>query len=622
MKTMTMILERAVNIAIIVILLLPITVGTIGCGDTEDPLKPTTDLTKDTAVGVFASAKHNNTAPAAPQMPGVGIPRVTEVGFYHDWKLEKPISTPVQPGKTIYIKIVFSEPMKHVVSDGKEAKPIIYHKVDKGQQIRFKMAARGARGEDFVSGDAKPLHGGTDDYLCKLIVPDAKNITLCVGKWNIDLQGNPLEKFYRHPVEVEVQNDLIRQTPVEVVEVGYHADESLTEPLVDSVMEGTTIYTKIVFSGAVPVVVADDSSARPKIFYNSDGGFRAETQYRMRHRGADLQDGDAKLYRNTDNIVICRGRAAWVRVGYHTSFMTQVNNRTPTNELDITVRPVSSFFLDEESPPPEGSPGDFIGQVRTPLRFRAMEHTKPIAGVTVTIVSGQQAGKSVITDKGGYYYFPDVRGDELHVLVEREYFEPKEAIVHRSRPTTLPDRVPLWEWYQDDAQNTPGIILMGMRWPDEVRFILDEVFLVPDLLCTMRTREEGVSVGANGLYNPGLVQVLGNVHLTGTLAHEIAHAHQHAIGHLHLVDKEGWGQSWMQSPEGRAYIRAMHKDLREVGKIPSDSTPGYDSSVPDENAANICSDYWVVDAITGGDGLEIRAPNRYKWCQEWLNKKY
>ena len=52
------------------------------------------------------------------------------------------------------------------------------------------------RGEDFVSGDAKPLGNGTDDYICKVKVPESGVFTIAIGKKNADQQGKTLAAFY------------------------------------------------------------------------------------------------------------------------------------------------------------------------------------------------------------------------------------------------------------------------------------------------------------------------------------------------------------------------------------------------------------------------------------------
>ncbi len=135
------------------LLLFLIVTGITGCSDTENPLEPA-DLTENTATGIFAKAKHIEFVPAAPTAPQTpvppGTPTVTEIGYYSDWQLTQPITEAVAVGTNVFIKIVFSEPMKHVVSDEKQARPILYHRRTgkKEELVRFKIAAHGATGED------------------------------------------------------------------------------------------------------------------------------------------------------------------------------------------------------------------------------------------------------------------------------------------------------------------------------------------------------------------------------------------------------------------------------------------------------------------------------------------
>ena len=135
----------------------------MGCGDDEAPLQ-SIDLT-DQSSGTLAAERIPLTAvPAAPTAPDAGIPFVKEVGYYSDWKLTKPISTPIKPGATIFTKVVFSEPMRFKPADDTSARPILYYRLN-GKLNRFHIAKHSAGGKNFVSGDAKPLGGGTDDYI-------------------------------------------------------------------------------------------------------------------------------------------------------------------------------------------------------------------------------------------------------------------------------------------------------------------------------------------------------------------------------------------------------------------------------------------------------------------------
>ena len=145
---------------------------------------------------------------AAPQTPqAAGAPFVKSVSFYRDWRLTQPIDTAVAPGTTLYTKIVFSEPMKLKVATDNTARPILYCRIG-SKRIRYRIAKHGTGGADFVSGDAKPLHGGTDDYICKYTIPEGATgqFTVMVGKLSTDRSGTPMKSFYTHAVRLKIRS--------------------------------------------------------------------------------------------------------------------------------------------------------------------------------------------------------------------------------------------------------------------------------------------------------------------------------------------------------------------------------------------------------------------------------
>ena len=293
--------------------------------------------------------------------------------------------------------------------------------------------------------------------------------------------------------------------------------------------------------------------------------------------------------------------------------------------------PITDFFIpvNQRSVEPVRNPGDFIGRVFAPKPedWQTRPEAQPITGVTVTIASGSRAGESVATNLSGYYRFQNVTEDELHLRVEKEHFEPKEVMVHRSRPTILANGdVPN---YTRDPQQHPGNILIGHRWPDEVRFILEETLVVYDLLYVEGGRlPEGTDLG--GFYSLGVVVLYSYqyadwkdiVGLLGTFAHEIAHAYQHA---LVSVDGSAWEiHGWKDTPEGKAYEEARRKDWEQVGKSPLDNIYGsskHSVIAFTETAAETCAHYWSVDRWGGRTTyglLKVEAPNRYKWAEKWV----
>jgi len=279
--------------------------------------------------------------------------------------------------------------------------------------------------------------------------------------------------------------------------------------------------------------------------------------------------------------------------------LTSVVGASP---LDTIPPPITDFFIpvNQRSIEPVRNPGDFIGRVFAPKPedWKTRPEAQPITGVTVTIASGPRVGESVATNPSGYYRFQNVIADELHLRVEKEYFEPKEVIVHRSRPTILANGdVPN---YTKDLQQHPGNILIGQRWPDEVRFILEETLVVHDLLYVEGSRPpEGKELG--GFYSLGVVVLYSyqyadwkdEVGLLGTFAHEIAHAHQHATV---SVDGSAWEiHGWIDTPEGRKYEEARRKDWEQVGKSRLDNIYGRGDGggvALTETAAETCAHYW------------------------------
>ena len=302
--------------------------------------------------------------------------------------------------------------------------------------------------------------------------------------------------------------------------------------------------------------------------------------------------------------------------------------------FDRIPPPITDFFIPADQvsarPPTKESPGDFIGRIYAPIPedWETRAEAQPITGVTVTIMSGPRFGESVGTDENGYYLFPNVQGDELHLLVEKEHFEPKEVIVHRSLPTKLANGAVLN--YPEDPQQHPGNILIGQRWPDEVRFIFEETLVVHDLLYA----EGGIQQDTGGFYSRGVIVIYTRQYiewqvppgeLLFTFAHEIAHARQHA---LVSVDGSAWGiHDWNNTPDGIAYKEARGKDWNEVGKAQLDmgyDRPDFLGNVLTETAAVTCAYYWSVDRWSGRPNygnLRITTPNRFKWASVWLPKQ-
>ena len=686
-----------------------------GCGEeVENPIGA-----EDT-VGMIGTLKVPDTAPGAPSMViPEGTPTVKSVGYYSDWQLTKPLTGTVIAGKTIFIKVEFSENMKLVVADDKHARPILYHRIG-GKLIRFNIADFGAKGEDFVSGDAKPMQTKAS-FICKYIVQpeDTGEFVFAVGKWSIDLEGNLLPAFYTHKEKLQ----LGKSTPT-VTSVDCYSNWQLTNPLTGTIKSGTTVYTKIVFSEEMEHVVSDGAKARPELYYRIGDRDVRHNIVPYKANGRHFAHGDTKplnkqgayvgkykvkstdfgsftLVVGTDSVskkgvklpeeyvhaevlhipdpppptvtltgvptgidntgvvsVAVRGRGAThykysVNAGEECGDYgnpTPIHRRLSVNISDFPdgtvtlcvlgkniagvwqLEPTTVQWTRDSSVVPEPpepmdntpeigpitAPGeqDFSGFVYLPqpaskgTAYRS--RVSPVASATVTAMSGSVSGKRVITDQDGRYIFRNTRGDSLLLRVEKEGFESKEVMVYRSRPTTLSSGVRTN--FPGDIQNTPGNILVGHRWPDEARRLLDSMTVVPDLLY-VDARGLPNPLKTDGRYGDGVVWIFkaeSAFRFQELLIHEITHAHQHAA-----ISADGSGDlyDWEETAEGRAFIEATKKD-RVIWRDPLLDLDPYYMNDPFECAAQFYVDYWLsLPYLT-----RKQAPNRYKWADTWLPK--
>ena len=568
----------------------------IGCGEEEVPESSTADI--------LGTMKMPEAIAAAPQAPGIGMPFVKEVKYFRDWKLTQEVQGSVSVGDIVFVKVVFSEPMKHVVADDKSARPILYYRrVEEGQElVRFKMAARGAGGEDFVSGDAKPLQDGTDDYICKYTVApedEGKQIAFMIGKFSVDLENNTLSQFYTHKKKLQVKSavpmkveDLepVTADPLTVVSITHYRDGSdVPIPEGESVDAGTTITTDVVFSMPVranSLVISYPVGLSTKQLYHSTS-VHWRGSYQISRNGTTVR---SKLTASEEVFSLTVERAASLDGNVLKQSVAAPEIQVVPRPQPIVVEPEepainSPATTIQQVPQPVPGADNFVGGVYIPnprhndvLRSGVF----PVSNATVTIVSGSRSGESVSTDQNGQYVFQGVAENSLHLRVEKSDLEPKEVIVHRAGATTLADGTSLLQ-YIDDPQHTAGNILVGHRIPSAARSILRRISVVSDLLYVDSGSYR--RHGSNGVYMNG-VAVVANGRLD-TIAHEFFHAHQHA---LTFVD--GWfnRDAWLRTPEGVAYVQAREEDIREFGRSSVDYIYG---AIDAGAAAEVFAMYWT-----------------------------
>ena len=68
--------------------------------------------------------------------------------------------------------------------------------------------------------------------------------------------------------QLEEDKPKVPKDTAPAVEISYYNNTIFPELLTDTVEVGEIIYTKVVFSENVPIIIADDKSARPSISYS------------------------------------------------------------------------------------------------------------------------------------------------------------------------------------------------------------------------------------------------------------------------------------------------------------------------------------------------------------------
>ncbi|MDE0089437.1 MAG: hypothetical protein OXU23_27230 [Candidatus Poribacteria bacterium] len=437
-------------------------------------------------------------------------PTVVRVVWYANSRLKGLMLNNRNPGVTVYAKVVFSEPVEHIIGNDASARPALSLVVN-GQAARLGVLPHNAGNRAFVSGTCKPLAGDTDTFACSYTIPAGSigTVTLQVGEETADTAGN---------------------------------------------------------------AAAESHHIAP--------------------------------------------------------FMIEEPPPPKTKQVVPALKTLVPATSPEHLPPPESDPGDFVGQIRTLYSTNgiSVNSTQPLPGVSVTITAGPRAGEQVTTDQGGYYLFPNSSEDELYLRVEKEHFEPKEVIVDRARPTVL-QRPAGPTLTRGDPWNTPGTVVIGQRWPDAVRFIFEETLLPNDILFVRSDGYRSYQLSVGAYKSSGIITIFTD--RTGTnndmlmlFAHELGHAHQHAVEITNNTD------SWSETPEGRAYARAREKDWEEVDRTTFDKNVAnnyHEDAHLTEGAAEVSTRYWGrgkwLPAEGYEDHLKTIIPNRYTWAEKWLNKK-
>ena len=529
-------------------------------------------------------------------------PTVKSVDYYSDWQLTKPLTGTITSGTLVYTKIVFSEGMEHVVSDGVSARPEMYYRIG-SRDVQQNIVPFGATEKHYTDGDTKPIKTQAT-YVGKYRIKssDYGAFTLVAGTESANKKGVKLTEAYVHTETLRIPEP----PPPTVSITGAPTGVDNTDVVHVNVRgQGVTHYKYSVNAGE-----QCGEYGNPVLMHR-----------RLAVNVSELPDGTVTLCVLGKNIAgVWQVEPTTVQWTRDSSVAPELPDPPETIRNGTGDIPTVTDNTPEARPIAPLGAQDFSGFVYIPKHLTSATYypyrsrVLPVANATVTAMSGSASGKRVVTDQSGRYIFRNVGGDALRLRVEKEGFEPKEVMVYRSRPTTLSSGVRTN--FFKDIQNTPGNILIGHRWPDEARRVLSKVTVVHDLLY-IDARGLPNSLGnLTGWYGDGIVWALKNTNeltFRVILVHEIMHAHQHA---LVSIGGSGPTSSWTETAEGKAFIAALKKDRAEVGDHPILDRNPYFMNNPLEGAAEFYALYWLsLPHVT-----RQQAPNRFKWADTWLPK--
>ena len=242
-----------------------------------------------------------DTTPKPEEPADTTPPTVVEVGWYSDEQLTKQITENIDPGDTVYTKIIFSEPMQHVVANDNTARPVINYRINKKTR-RYRIVSHGTQ---LASGTAKPKEEkDAVAYVGKVIIPEDVSgaFAVQIGGASADTSGNKIGETVTQQADFSIEKPPMLPQ-VTVTEVNYHNNQQIDLRLVGGVFRiGRTFYIRVVFSEPMRHVVANDETARPLLGITL-GDYT--TRFAMRPHGAVLRSGEAKPYEDGTDDFFC-----------------------------------------------------------------------------------------------------------------------------------------------------------------------------------------------------------------------------------------------------------------------------------------------------------------------------
>ena len=235
----------------------------------------------------------------------------------------------------------------------------------------------------------------------------------------------------------------------------------------------------------------------------------------------------------------------------------------------------------------------------------------PVADARVEVTSGPAGGRSTTTSASGSYRLEELPPGTIQLLVTKEGFQDLPETTEVSSDTSVFDML---------------VRRNCSPWPSEVQHIMARLSL-PSGLCLIRQpngRSSNYHTQTRTVYLRGGSPATGEV---GSLAHEIAHAHQHQVVLEAGLGEPGFDDDfipkWVSTREGASFVELTgwrHDPNADQRRPPFGWSEGpcepWSCGYPNplEDAAEFTAYYY-------GFGLgdpRVTAPERFRWAEEFI----
>ena len=198
-------------------------------------------------------------------------------------------------GQNIYTKVKFSENVSNTTANDTTARPSIWYLIG-SNETQYDIVAHSAT---LADGDCKAKSStDTSEYTCLYTTTSNVNgaFKVRVKTDTKDVAGTALGTQYDHGSTITLDTTAPTVTSADTK---YYSNSNLSTELTNGSYRksGESVYTKVKFSENVANTDANDTTARPSIWYLIGSN---ETQYDIVAHDATLADGDCKAKSSTD----------------------------------------------------------------------------------------------------------------------------------------------------------------------------------------------------------------------------------------------------------------------------------------------------------------------------------